>query len=515
MGHTERERKRTRGRRRRERRKPPSPPPPKRVASDAPTAIIAPEDYEHIYSAKKQPNKTIKMRAAKGGGQQPNLAKVPSDAPTAIIAPEDYEHIYCATKKQPKVTNDNNADLKIRSDDPTALIAPEDYAHIYSNRKKLIPGKVGFGAQPAAATPPAPLQIRSDDPTALIAPDDYEHIFSKRKEAVKKIQPPRGLPPRTKQSPTRMMEQMRQNMPAPEEYQQFYKVAKNVVENLKIDSDTPTALIAPEDYEHIFKRTQVQTKRAPPKQQQKNVEQLDFPSDAPTALIAPDDYEHIYKRQPKEQTKTITRKQQRPRTQFQQQQQRTKLEIPSDAPTALIAPDDYEHIYKRQPKEQTRPTTRKQHHPRTQFQQQRTKLEIPSDAPTALIAPDDYEHIYKRQEKEQTPKKQRTPKRRQTPEQMKRSPPKSPKLQSQYQPQLIQDGKLMIDINDPGQLLQLLRMIQTLQKSLNISDQPEPQSEQQPEPSVNPFEDLPNNYAYDNNDPYDEQSTRRKYSRKR
>jgi hypothetical protein len=58
--------------------------------------------------------------------------------------------------------------------------------------------------------------------------------------------------------------------------------------------------------------------------------------------------------------------------------------IPSDAPTALIAPSDYEHIYKGQAK---------------MAKSGKTAKRIPSDAPTALIAPSDYEHIYKGSEK--------------------------------------------------------------------------------------------------------------------
>ncbi|KAI2807276.1 hypothetical protein RDWZM_006083 [Blomia tropicalis] len=84
-----------------------------------------------------------------------------------------------------------------------------------------------------------------------------------------------------------------------------------------------------------------------------------IPSDAPTALIGPVDYQNLFH-------ETVTVK---------------VTKVPSDSPTALIAPGDYEHLFH---KEQTKPKSSK------------TKIAkmIPSDSPTALIAPGDYEHLF-------------------------------------------------------------------------------------------------------------------------
>lgn len=46
-------------------------------------------------------------------------------APTALIAPEDYIHIYKGSQNPPNCEQNKEDNL------PTALIAPEDYIHIY------------------------------------------------------------------------------------------------------------------------------------------------------------------------------------------------------------------------------------------------------------------------------------------------------------------------------------------------------------------------------------------------
>ena len=91
----------------------------------------------------------------------------------------------------------------------------------------------------------------------------------------------------------------------------------------RVESDQPTALIAPSDYEHIFKgdlsdfQKNTKIKKSPKK----------IPSDQPTCLIAPSDYEHIFKGSFEKPPAKPNR-------------------IPSDTPTALIAPSDFEHIYR-------------------------------------------------------------------------------------------------------------------------------------------------------------------------
>ena len=86
-------------------------------------------------------------------------------------------------------------------------------------------------------------------------------------------------------------------------------------------------------------------------------------SSEPTALIGPDDYQHIYKAPPKQTPgKQITKHNDGP----------TGTAMPEDFPTALVAPDDYEHIYNAP--ESEKPSAKK-----TVKNQ-----EIPDDAPTVL-----------------------------------------------------------------------------------------------------------------------------------
>lgn len=67
-----------------------------RVDSAAPTALVAPADYVHMYKA-AGPAKVVggtvaKSKVGKGGPPaRDTLAVVPSEAPTALIAPNDYE----------------------------------------------------------------------------------------------------------------------------------------------------------------------------------------------------------------------------------------------------------------------------------------------------------------------------------------------------------------------------------------------------------------------------------------
>ncbi|UXI16708.1 uncharacterized protein NH340_JMT02651 [Sarcoptes scabiei] len=114
----------------------------------------------------------------------------------------------------------------------------------------------------------------------------------------------------------------------------------------KSKSEQPTVLIAPSDYEHIFKGLdddelsfgKVVEKRNRQPKQSKAKEVLGeslktIASEQPTMLIAPSDYEHIFKGPISEFTDTKNqRKEKFPR-------------IISDTPTALIAPSDFEHIY--------------------------------------------------------------------------------------------------------------------------------------------------------------------------
>ncbi|KAH9420708.1 hypothetical protein DERP_001139, partial [Dermatophagoides pteronyssinus] len=88
-----------------------------------PTIKIAPEDYEHIFSRKRN---------------QPSMPPIDSSMPTVLIAPSDYDHIYSRGQKvktyyQSKQDEDLGMDLP--SDAPTILIAPSDYEHIFNAAK--------------------------------------------------------------------------------------------------------------------------------------------------------------------------------------------------------------------------------------------------------------------------------------------------------------------------------------------------------------------------------------------
>lgn len=91
---------------------------------------------------------------------------------------------------------------------------------------------------------------------------------------------------------------------------------------LVIKSDSPTEMIAPDDYEHIFKNTL--------KGKMTN-KIMRIASAIPTEMVAPIDYEHLFTN-PLAVKKTLANKELIPR-------------IPSDVPTEMVAPADYEHIF--------------------------------------------------------------------------------------------------------------------------------------------------------------------------
>ncbi|OTF77429.1 hypothetical protein BLA29_006832 [Euroglyphus maynei] len=94
-----------------------------------------------------------------------------------------------------------------------------------------------------------------------------------------------------------------------------------------VKSDQPTVLIAPSDYEHIFKGGDPETTQ---KRNEIDVKAKKISSDQPTVMIAPSDYEHIFKGTPaKNESKTG----------------KPIRKIASETPTILIAPSDFQHIY--------------------------------------------------------------------------------------------------------------------------------------------------------------------------
>lgn len=136
-----------------------------------------------------------------------------------------------------------------------------------------------------------------------------------------------------------------------------------------------------------------------------------IPSDQPTALIAPSDYEHIFQGE-EDDAKT---KQQTPTPSKAAPEPSPAKRTPSDQPTALIAPSDYEHIFQgeddpkeeKKKKEATTPTGSGAGYKGGGYK-------IPSDTPTALIAPSDFEHIYRDPTVFNAPKKAKVAKKEST-----------------------------------------------------------------------------------------------------
>lgn len=129
-----------------------------KIASDQPTALIAPSDYEHVFTAKKETPNKAKVAVDIEPSKQSKL-KIPSDQPTALIAPPDYEHVFTHAKPKVKqkvaVVVEKKADVRIPSDVPTVLIAPADYEHVFCSKAKT---PVKAKAPELAKNRPSPLK---------------------------------------------------------------------------------------------------------------------------------------------------------------------------------------------------------------------------------------------------------------------------------------------------------------------------------------------------------------------
>ena len=134
----------------------------------------------------------------------------------------------------------------------------------------------------------------------------------------------------------------------------------------RISSDQPTALIAPSDYEHIFKGGNDDKREAKGANSLGKVVNINkskpeltrVKSEQPTALIAPSDYEHIFKadddvkpyddKVANNKNKTFVKVSSSVPVNTAQCKESPRVvnRIPTDTPTALIAPSDFEHIYR-------------------------------------------------------------------------------------------------------------------------------------------------------------------------
>ena len=127
--------------------------------------------------------------------------------------------------------------------------------------------------------------------------------------------------------------------------------------------DLPTVYIAPDDYQHIYHKQTGQQQQPPPPPLLPpppptpppilNNDPVDAVDNLPTVYIAPDDYIHIYKRQPQTQSQQQQQQQSQPPPTPSPIINNDQVDAVDNLPTVYIAPDDYVHIYKRQPQQQT------------------------------------------------------------------------------------------------------------------------------------------------------------------
>lgn len=189
------------------------------IGQDMPTAMIAPEDYIHIY---KKDGGSAKMGTAQmfDLDTRKSLTKTAKEnlepMPTAFIAPEDYQHVFhqpengspvMPSKSSEKKNNPparqgserkksrqsidrhtiKRQDSEKKQEDigkamPTALITPEDYQHVYRKPKTdRRPPPTQGACQTTDRKVASPDAICQPMPTAFIAPEDYQHIFHKPK----------------------------------------------------------------------------------------------------------------------------------------------------------------------------------------------------------------------------------------------------------------------------------------------------------------------------------------------
>lgn len=192
------------------------------IGQDMPTAMIAPEDYVHIY---KKDGTGVSGKAMAANlvdlDRRSSQAKVGNDnfepMPTAFIAPEDYQHVFhkpeggvpaatrpsfekknsqparhSAERKASRQSMDRRtikrqvSEKRVTEDIgkamPTAMIAPDDYQHVFhksrNNETAPSPTQAAQGSDKKVSTPELVCQPM---PTAFIAPEDYQHIFHKPK----------------------------------------------------------------------------------------------------------------------------------------------------------------------------------------------------------------------------------------------------------------------------------------------------------------------------------------------
>ncbi len=202
---------------------------------DQPTAVIAPADYENYFSDNRR---LLKTKPKKGGGAgDAPLKKVPSDSsgPTALIGPADYVNFFENQNRQRKGKvrgsrpgSPTNATKFDDDDMPTALLQLNEVVVRPKTPVKVDRGggglsKVKLKTSIAKALSPSMkmkvMEITSEMPTVMLA-KDYENFFSKQKQKAYqgKVFPKAAI----------------KALPA------------------ALQSDCPTALLGPADYQNLY-----------------------------------------------------------------------------------------------------------------------------------------------------------------------------------------------------------------------------------------------------------------------
>lgn len=179
--------------------------------SDAPTALLAPSDYQNYYTNKDKTTATAQKASSPNGGtsrasvqkKSPAsaiAAPVVSDVPTILIAPKDYKQYFTIsqTKMQETIEKKKAANAqRVSSDVPTMLLTPlQVQERKAAEEKKRIVRSVGQCGGPPTGSKQSRRVITNR--ASLLATMDKGNVVSKATAT-----PTQGQPkPVTKVVPT-------------------------------------------------------------------------------------------------------------------------------------------------------------------------------------------------------------------------------------------------------------------------------------------------------------------------
>lgn len=342
---------------------------------DLPTALIAPDDYQHIFSRNRLTANNTATTAAVADDDS---------LPTAMIAPEDYQHIFSnAKRKQSNAMYDSSPRYKTggtQTGTQTSYrnVAPLNtqcsYRTLGQNTQASFRGvavgnnntnnnnQLGYrtlGTQNTQASYRTLGSVNTLHSYKTVATNNH----NKNNTGREPCSPTNNTLYNRRTRVSTMWTLPRQSKTRPSSER---TVGRPTV------ADLPTALIGPEDYQHIYTNTQTRV----------NKETSHNEDNLPTALIGPDDYQHIYTNTTS--ARTVGNK--------------ATPEEMDTLPTYLVGPDDYQHIYHNN-NNKNMLQRRKSNHTPDRYNRNATvtqnTTEDADDMPTCLIAPADYVHIYK------------------------------------------------------------------------------------------------------------------------